>query len=225
MTMTVSDDVRQDIVEIYRKRAANYDFTANLYYLIGYPEWRYRRRAIERLQLKAGDTVVELGCGTGLNFGLVQEKIGPEGKLIGVDLTDAMLEQAQQRVEQQGWENVELIQQDIAGYSFPEGVDAIYSTFALSLVPQAPEVIRRGARALNSNGHWSLLDFEIPEKWPGWLVEAMLLLVKPFTPTEEWVSRKPWPEIKAAMRRELDGLVEQNYYLGMTYIISGRPTR
>lgn len=223
--MTQTSDVRQDIVEIYRKRAANYDFTANLYYLIGYPEWRYRKIAIERLNLKVGDTVVELGCGTGLNFGLVQDRIGPQGRIIGVDLTDAMLEQARQRVQEQGWQNVELIQQDIANYSFPEGVDAIYSTFALSLVPEAPAVIRRGAQALAEDGHWSLLDFEVPDPWPDWLVEAMLYLVKPFTPTEEWIGREPWPEIKAAMRQELTDLEEENYYLGMTYIMSGRPNR
>lgn len=223
--MTSSPDLKQEIIDIYRKRASNYDFTANLYYLIGYPEWRYRQHAIDGLHLEPGDTVVELGCGTGLNFSLVQQHIGPTGKLIGVDLTDAMLEQAQHRVEQQGWQNVELIQQDLAQYSFPNQVDAIYSTFALSLVPEAPAVIERGAQALVDDGRWSLLDFEIPAKWPDWLVGAMLLLVKPFTPTEDWVARKPWPQIKAAMHRELTDLNEQNYYLGMTYIMSGRPDR
>jgi demethylmenaquinone methyltransferase/2-methoxy-6-polyprenyl-1,4-benzoquinol methylase len=223
--MSVERDVRQEIVEIYRKRAANYDLTANLYYLIGYPEWRYRNITVERLNLSPGDTVVELGCGTGLNFGLVQEHIGQEGKLIGVDLTDAMLEQAQQRVDRQGWQNVELIRQDVAQYKFPQGVDAIYSTFALSLIPEAPAVISRAASALADDGYWSLLDFEIPARWPDWLVDAMLLLVKPFTPTEDWVGRKPWPEIKAAMRQELTDLKEENYYLGMTYIMSGRPDR
>ena len=58
------------IAELYRKRARNYDFTANLYYLIGFREYAYRRMAVEALGLKRADTVVDIGCGTGLNFGL-----------------------------------------------------------------------------------------------------------------------------------------------------------
>ena len=56
------------IIQTYRKRAARYDFTANLYYLFGYREWKYRRLAVEALELQPGDNVLELGCGTGLNF-------------------------------------------------------------------------------------------------------------------------------------------------------------
>ncbi len=86
------------IVDIYRKRAKHYDVSANLYYLIGFREYAYRRKAVAALKLQPGDTVVEIGCGTGLNFPLLQQAVGPEGRLIGVDLTDSMLEQARQRV-------------------------------------------------------------------------------------------------------------------------------
>lgn len=92
--MSSKKEVRKRVQEIYRRRVENYDITANLYYLIGYPEWRYRRLTIDRLELKKGDRVVEIGCGTGLNLGLVQERVGPEGEIAGVDLTQAMLAQA-----------------------------------------------------------------------------------------------------------------------------------
>lgn len=59
---------RTELVSLYRRRAARYDFTANLYYLVGFREWRYRERGVESLHLQQGDTVVEIGCGTGLNF-------------------------------------------------------------------------------------------------------------------------------------------------------------
>ena len=223
--MSINQDLRKEIVDIYRKRAGNYDFTANLYYLIGYPEWKYRRLTVDNMNLKAGDTVLEIGCGTGLNFGLVQERIGPTGKLIGVDLTDAMLAQAHARVERQGWENVELINADAARYEFPGELNGIYSTFALSLIPEAPDIIRRSADSLTSDGRWSLLDFKIPEKWPEWLVDAMLFLIKPFTPTDDWMERKPWPEIQAALEAVLHEPSVQTYYLGMTYLMNGRPER
>jgi len=74
---------REEVLGVYRKRARSYDLTANVYYLLGFREWAYRRRAIEALGLRRGDTVVEIGCGTGLNFGLLEERIGSEGRLIG----------------------------------------------------------------------------------------------------------------------------------------------
>lgn len=221
--MEINTDLRERIVDIYRKRADNYDFTANLYYLIGYPEWKYRRWTINRLNLDPGDTVLEIGCGTGLNFGLVEERIGPAGKLIGIDLTDAMLAQAHARIEREGWENVDLIHQDAAKYEFPSNLDAIYSTFALSLVPEAPEIINKSARSLKSDSRWSLLDFEIPGKWPNWLVNSMLFLIKPFTPTDDWMARKPWPEIQSAMEAALRQPIKETYYLNITYLMSGRP--
>lgn len=85
---------KNSLAELYAKRASGYDFTANAYYLLGFREFAYRKEAIRSLNLKRGDTVVEIGCGTGLNFSGLVDGIGPEGKLIGVDLTPEMLEQA-----------------------------------------------------------------------------------------------------------------------------------
>jgi demethylmenaquinone methyltransferase/2-methoxy-6-polyprenyl-1,4-benzoquinol methylase len=94
----MENSLKEYIIQTYRKRAANYDFTANLYYLYGYREWAYRRMAVEALKLNPRDTVLELACSTGINFPLFQGYIGSTGRIIGVDLTDAMLEQAQNRV-------------------------------------------------------------------------------------------------------------------------------
>ena len=123
---------KEEVVDIYRKRAKRYDFTANLYRLIGFREPAYRRMAVKALSLHPGDTVVEIGCGTGLNFQLLRQAVGSSGKIIGVDLTDAMLAQARKRVEDEGWSNVELVQSDAAQYEFPNGVDGIISTFNIT---------------------------------------------------------------------------------------------
>jgi demethylmenaquinone methyltransferase/2-methoxy-6-polyprenyl-1,4-benzoquinol methylase len=61
-------DNRMEVKDTYRKRAKNYDFAANLYYLMGFRINAYRKQAVKALQLQQGDTVVEIGCGTGLNF-------------------------------------------------------------------------------------------------------------------------------------------------------------
>src|SRR3989304_5196927 len=62
-----------------------------------YPLERYRREAVEVLDVDPGATVLEIGCGTGLNFGYIEERIGPGGRLIALDYTPAMLEQAARR--------------------------------------------------------------------------------------------------------------------------------
>jgi len=70
----------EEVNEAYRRRARFYDWSVNAYYLIGFRWWAYRRRAIAALGLQPGATIVEVGCGTGLNFRLVQESIGLSGR-------------------------------------------------------------------------------------------------------------------------------------------------
>ncbi|NIP58969.1 MAG: methyltransferase domain-containing protein, partial [Gemmatimonadetes bacterium] len=97
---------KPELTDLYRRRAPRYDLSANLYYLLGFREWAYRKKAIRALRLEPGDTVVEIGCGTGLNFGLLREAVGPEGRVVGVDMTTAMLEEARERVDREAWDNV-----------------------------------------------------------------------------------------------------------------------
>ena len=217
------DTLRRQIIDIYRKRAGNYNLTANLYYLLSYREWAFRRRAIKALNLKPGDTVIELACGTGLNFSLYQEAIGATGRIIGVDLTDAMLEQARKRVADNAWSNVELIHSDALQYTFPHGVDAIISTYALSLIPEARQVIEKAVEALTLSGRMAVLDFQVPAAWPTWLVSLGLLTIKPFAVTDEWIERRPrpWETIKTAMTELLTHVSTSEMYLGTTYIVSG----
>ena len=67
------------------------------------PAARLRRLAVDRLALKPGEVVLDVGCGTGLSFSLVEERIGPEGGLIGVDPSPDMLAKARERVKRHGY--------------------------------------------------------------------------------------------------------------------------
>ena len=218
----MNTQLRQQIIDIYRKRARNYDVTANLYYLFGYPEWAYRRRAVAALNLKPGDIVVEIACGTGLNFPLYQEAVGPTGKIIGVDLTDAMLEQARQRGKDNSWDNVELVHSDALAYQFPDGVDAVISTYALSLIPEADQVLDHAVKALAPGGRLALLDLQIPANWPAWLVSFGVWVMKPFAVKDEWIERRPWESIIQTMQNLLADVTVSEMYLGLTYVIAGK---
>ena len=212
--------LKRRLVNIYRARARRYDFTANLYYLIGYREWRYRKQPIAALDPHPGDTIVELGCGTGLNFELLQERIGPAGLLIGVDLTEAMLEKTRKRVTEKG--NVKLVHGDALEYVYLTDVDGVISTFALSLIPRCDLVIQRAATALTSGGGLALLELQIPDNWPGWLVNVALASVRPFALTEEWLERRPWQTIRQEMKENLVDFNLIQRYLSTTYIVAGR---
>jgi ubiquinone/menaquinone biosynthesis C-methylase UbiE len=74
---------------------------------------RQRARAVEKLDLHAGDVVIDVGCGTGLSFALIEQRIGPSGLVIGVELSPEMLAVARRRVEQHGWSNVTLIESSV----------------------------------------------------------------------------------------------------------------
>jgi demethylmenaquinone methyltransferase/2-methoxy-6-polyprenyl-1,4-benzoquinol methylase len=183
---------RNKLRDLYRARAANYDFTANLYYLIGFREVSYRKQAVAALALREGDSVVEVGCGTGLNFPYLTQAIGETGKLIGVDLTDSMLEEARGKVRRKRWRNVELVESDAAAYAFPSGIRAVLSTFALTLVPEYEGVIARASDALVGGGRLVIADFRKPDHWPLWLVRLGVLITRPFGVSVDLTERQPW---------------------------------
>src|ERR1700720_3287493 len=94
-----ADRTQARLIETYRKKAKHYDITSRFYPAPGYPQRAQRLRAVQALGLCPGDSVVDIACGTGLNFPLIEKAIGPAGRIVGVDLTDAMLAQAQARME------------------------------------------------------------------------------------------------------------------------------
>jgi phosphatidylethanolamine/phosphatidyl-N-methylethanolamine N-methyltransferase len=92
-----------------------------------------RRRAAAALELDRGDTVVEMGCGTGANLGYLREQVGPEGTVVGVDFTRQMLARARRFVAREGWDNVHLVYGDATRPPLRE-VDGVLATFVLGML-------------------------------------------------------------------------------------------
>ncbi len=206
------------LIGLYRSRAKLYDFSARLYSFAGFRQGAYRKQAIHALCLQPGDMVVDIGCGTGLNFPLLHQAVGPTGRIVGVDLTDAMLDRARERVAAQRWDNVELVQSDAAEFSFPPGVGGIISAFALTLVPEFDKVIRRGSAALLPGKRWVVLDFKLPNNRLAWLAPLLeRLLTRPFGGTLDMAARHPW----GAMQKYLGNVTLTELFLGFAYIATG----
>jgi len=216
-----ADRTREHLIETYRKKAKHYDITSRLYPAPGYPQRAQRLRSVQALGLRAGDTVVDMACGTGLNFALLEKAVGPEGRIVGVDLTDAMLAVAQDRIAANGWSNISLVQADAAGFDFPAGVDAILSTYAMTQVPECAEVIAHGAAALSAGGRWAVLDLKVPGSTPGWVAQLGTAMVRPFASIDQWITRRPWEAIRAAMQEELTDLSWTELFLGTAFLAAG----
>jgi ubiquinone/menaquinone biosynthesis C-methylase UbiE len=215
------DRTREHLIDTYRKKAKHYDITSRLYPAPGYPQRAQRLRAIQALGLCPGDSVVDIACGTGLNFPLIEEAIGPAGRIVGVDLTDAMLAQAQDRIETNGWSNISLVQADAADFDFPTELDAILSTYALSQVPECAVVIAHGAAALSEGGRWVVLDLKVPANTPRWLAQVGTAVVRPFASIDEWILRRPWEAIRLALQEEMADLSWIELCFGTAFLAAG----
>jgi ubiquinone/menaquinone biosynthesis C-methylase UbiE len=216
-----TDSAREQLIATYRKKAKHYDLTSRLYPAPGYPQRAQRLGAVRALGLRPGDTVIDMACGTGLNFALLEEAIGSAGRIIGVDMTDAMLARAQDRIQRRGWRNISLTQADAAKFDFPAAVDAILSTYALSQVPECATVIARGAAALSEGGRWVVLDLKVPANTPRWLAQLGTATVRPFAAIDEWMMRRPWETIRTAMQTELADLTWNELFFGTAFLAAG----
>jgi demethylmenaquinone methyltransferase/2-methoxy-6-polyprenyl-1,4-benzoquinol methylase len=208
---------KQKVQDMYQSGAKYYNFTTILYRLIGLRMKTYRSLAVQKLSLKRGDCIIELGCGTGLNFPFIIKQIGSEGRLIGVDLTPGMLDFARMRVERAGWKNVELIQSDLTAYDFPEKVNGVLATGVFGYIAEYNGVIKAISRVLVTGGHLVILDGKKPEKLPSWLFKIVLRLGRPFGFTPDYFNVRPWESVKTYFQ---ETSLEQKYG-GLIYILSG----
>lgn len=216
--MTGNDDrAREAARKTYEKGARFYDLTVWLYYLAGMRIGLWRRKVIEALALRPGDTVVEIGCGTGLNFALVEQAIASEGRIVGVDISEAMLERARARVRDAGWKNVELVRCAAADYRFPRDVGGIFSTGVLNYEPAYDQVVERGATALASGRRWVVLDYKMPKSWLRHLAPLFVFLGSSYGVSRDLMKRHPWESVQHHLRNPR----MQELYGGFVYIISG----
>ncbi len=221
--MKEDKDDKQRVNSAYQQRATKYDLSVRLFDIFawfGFNISGWRREAISKLNLKPGDTVIDIGCGTGLNFPLLHQAVGESGTIIGVDLSDEMLNQARQRATANGWDNIQLVCLDAAQFDFPEGVDGILSTYALILIPNCGQVVVNACQALASGGRLVVLDMAWPRYCPLWW-RHVLVFLRSYGVTIDVLRRRPWDTVQKEMGEHLVEMSQKSFWFGFFYLCCG----
>lgn len=140
------------VTDFYDSLSTRYDLLATAPVVRG---WRVA--AAEALALSPGDTVVEMGCGTGANLPYLRERVGPEGRVVGIDLTAGMLAQARQRVVRAGWDNVELVRADATRPPIA-AADAVLGSFVVGLLDDPTGAVDTWVDRLRPGGRLAILE-------------------------------------------------------------------
>ena len=211
------------LLDAYARRSGLYD--SFVYAVTLGLQQRLRTRLVRKLALQAGAVVLDLACGTGLNFAALEKAVGPAGRIVGVDASADMLGRAYQKILRAGWTNVRLIQADITTFRPVEPVDAVLCTFAIGLLPD-PDL---GARAFvdmaRPGGCLLVADTRRIGRWYGPLVDPLLRLGgRPWIPStmeDRYWSAHP----QTALAAMSENSHSEEWLGGTVYIAWGRRPR
>ena len=197
------------VLEMYRSVARRYDSSA--------ARWtdRYRRWSIDRLWLAPGDVVVDVACGTGMNFARLSERVGPDGQVLGVDLSPDMLAIAAARVEDLHLRNVVLVEAAVEDAELPDRLDAALFSLTHDVLQSKPAVdnvfayLRRGARVAAFGAKWAA-------RWNLPVNLYVRHVARKYVTTLEGFEA-PWRNLA----EHLDSLMVDEVALGGAYVASG----
>jgi len=129
-------------------------------------------------ELKAGETVLDLGSGGGIDVLLSARRVGPTGKAYGLDMTDDMLALARENQKKAGVMNVEFLKGEIENIPLPDNsVDVIISNCVINLSADKSKVLREAFRVLKPGGRFAVSDVVVRGEVPDEIRRSLLLWV------------------------------------------------
>jgi demethylmenaquinone methyltransferase/2-methoxy-6-polyprenyl-1,4-benzoquinol methylase len=176
----------------------------------------YRRAVVEALPLRSGQVVLDVGCGTGLCSGLLRDKVGPEGGVVGIEESPEMAAVAREHIACEGWDNVTVVQAPAEDAEIGLTADAALFC-AVHDILQSPDALRNVVTRLRP-GAWVAAG---GGKWAAPMMVALnsmvSLLHAPYVRDFSGFDR-PW--------RHLERLVQdvqvQEMAFGSGYVMTGR---
>ena len=192
----------------YRRRARVYDTELALFEPV-------RQCAVERLALRTGDVVFDVGCGTGLSLPLLQALVGAKGRIIGIEQSPEMIAKARERVALQGWKNVELIEASVEAARITRRANAALFHFTHDIlrdplaIDRVLQHLRPGARVVACGLQWAPF-------W-AWPVNLLVFGAARHSVTSLAGLGSPW----SLLAKHLSGLQVDNVMAGGVFIASG----
>lgn len=174
-----------------------------------------RRKAVESINLKPGDRVLEIGCGTGRNFSFLRDAVGPTGGVYGVDLSAGMLQVARDFCDRNGWTNFHLTESDAGDYIAPQPLDGVLFSLSYNTIPHHRRVLQLAWKQLRPGGTLVIMDAKLP---PGRGGQAIL-------PFSVWLMKntllgnpyiKPWDDVSGLSNQ----FTMKEFLFGSYYICS-----
>jgi len=197
----------------YREHARSYDLRTGV-------GQTYRRAVVEALPVRRGQVVLDVGCGTGLCHDSLLDKVGPQGGVVGIEESPEMVAVARERIEQEGWGNVSVVQSSAEDAQIAETADAALFC-AVHDIMQSPDALRNvlgklrpGAEVAAGGGKWAA-------PWMVALNLPVTMLHAPYVRSFEGFER-PWHHLEQL----LEDVHVRELGLGSGYIMTGQvPSR
>lgn len=187
--MPRADNLRS--IEKYRDKASGYDSTTG-------PTWPIRMRCIERLQLVEGETVLDVGCGTGLSFGPLLDRVGLQGHVVGIEQCPEMMARARGRFHDRRARQLRLVQAPAEEARWAGRADAALFHFTHDIL-QRPTALDNvlghlspGARVVATGLQWAA-----PWVWP---VNLFVLGAALYSVSSLDGLAQPWRELAPRLR-------------------------
>jgi ubiquinone/menaquinone biosynthesis C-methylase UbiE len=177
-----------------------------------------REAAVERLDLEPGDAVLDVGCGPGVNFELLRDAVGPDGRVVALDYSPKMLDRARARVADHGWENVTFRRADATRVDLdPESFDAALAalaTLSLSVMPSPEAAVERVHEALRPGSRFVVFDIR---SFPSGVLRVLNpLLERTLHLVANWNTDADVPAATESVFGECQ--VVETHFAGATYI-------